>query len=818
MLRSSNMLHLLAPALLLSACASVPAQGGADAPEPATFLGHPVGQDFTLPDWDEVSGYLQALAAASPRVQMEQVGTTTEGRPFFLAAISSAQNLARLEQLRGHAAVLADPRSPAESVERALREGKLFLMISCAMHATETAAPQMAMELAWRLASSEEEPWRTARERLVVLLIPSTNPDGLDHVSHWYREHVHGPYEGSSLTQLYQHYAGHDNNRDWFALNLVETRIVTRLLYADWHPQVYWDVHQQGSRSERLFVPPFRDPLNPNLDPGVITAIDALGSRALWDLTRAGFQGISTGVSYDMWWNGGNRNVPVRHNVIGLLTEAASVNIASPVWRPLDSLRAPSGIGGQYAPSHRFPWPWEGGWWRMRDIIDYELAFAASLLGSLSREPELYLRNSLEAGRRNVERARGRATSAWLLPSDNRDRGAARRLAEVLLLSGVELHVAQGRLMADGRDYPAGSLVIPMDQPFATHVQDLFSLQDFPEGDAPYDVAGWTLPLLFGLRRIEVRGDLEGEWTRVLDPESAVAGFPGRSGPDHGWDALDSDSWRRVFEALRSGSGVAAQAGPEGLWLSVDEAGRPPRIGLYGPWSGSMDEGWMRWVLDEFGLPYARVRNEMLRAGQLSDFLDVLVLPSLSASSLDRGRAPGSAPAEFTDGLDPEGAVAVEEFVRAGGRLIAVGSSSAWAVDLFGLPLADAAAADPEFRCPGSVVRTVPEPHALTAGLPSSVPVFFSGSQAWELLSEEAEEDGRVLEVLLRWAPTRTLLSGAMVKPEAVAGKPAWLRVGHGLGTIHLFGFRPHYRGWSQAGFQLLFRALVLDPPAAGSR
>jgi len=669
----------------------------------------------------------------------------------------------------------------------------------------------MAMELAWRLASSEEPLWQAAREQLVVLLIPSTNPDGLDHVSSWYREHVHGPYEGSSLTQLYQHYAGHDNNRDWFALNLEETRIVTRLLYTEWRPQVYWDVHQQGSRSERLFVPPFRDPLNPNLDPGVITAIDALGSRALWDLTRAGFSGVSTGVSYDMWWNGGNRNVPVRHNLIGLLTEAASVNIASPVWRPLDSLRAPRGIEGGYAPSHRFPWPWAGGWWRMRDIIDYELAFARSLLGSLAREPELYLRNSLEAARRNVERARGLPARAWLVPSDNRDLGAARRLAEILLLTGVELHVADGPLRADGREYPAGTIVIPMDQPYATHVQDLFALQSFPVGDSPYDVAGWTLPLLFGLRRVEVRGELEGAWSAVRDAERAVAGFPGRQDGGAGMDALDSDTWRALFHAMSNGQGVKASASAGGLSLAPDPGGAPPRIGLYAPWSGSMDEGWMRWVLDEFGVPYVRVRNEMLRAGRLGELLDVLILPSLSPRSLDQGRRRGSLPAEFADGLDPEGAVAVEEFVRAGGQLVAVGSSSGWAVELFGMPLVDAAAADPEFRCPGSVVRTVPEPHRLTTGLPASVPVLFSRSHAWVLEEEQEEGGSPQVEVLLRWAPTRTLLSGAMVHPEAVAGKPAWLRVGHGDGTVHLFGFRPHYRGWSQAGFLLLFRALLLD-------
>ncbi len=188
------------------------------------------------------------------------------------------------------------------------------------------------MQLAYELVTSDAEPWVSARREAVVLLAPSLNPDGLDRVVSWYREIQGTPYESASLPELYQWYAGHDNNRDWFMLSLKETQIVTRLLYKEWFPQVYWDVHQQGSRRERLFVPPFRDPLNPNLPATVIAGIGALGGRILYDMTRDGFQGVSTGVTYDMWWNGGNRNVPVRHNIIGLLSEAASANLASPIY------------------------------------------------------------------------------------------------------------------------------------------------------------------------------------------------------------------------------------------------------------------------------------------------------------------------------------------------------------------------------------------------------------------------------------------------------------------------------------------------------
>lgn len=796
--------------LPLMACLTA-AEGVTD---PAAHLGRAVGADFELADWEEVSSYFEGLGAESPRVLVETVGQTTEGRDFLLATISSAANLARLDEIREAARRMADPRGlSADERAQLVAEGVPIVFVSCAMHATETAAPQFAMEFAHALATSDESPWKEAREELVVLVAPSLNPDGQDHVVSWYRETVGTPYESTELLKLYQYYSGHDNNRDWFGLTQNETRIVTELLYSVWHPTVYWDVHQQGTSRERFFVPPYRDPLNPNLDPGIIAAIGALGGRALFDLTAEGKTGVSTGVTYDMWWNGGNRNVPVRHNIVGILTEAASVNIASPIFLQPGRLGAPRGLG-EYGPSNRFPAPWPGGWWRLRDIIDYELAFGRSLLGSLVREPETWIDNAVSAAERAIERGRDEGPRAWLVPSDNRDRAAVRRLVETLLLGGVEVFRATEDFEADGRSWPAETLVLPTAQPYGAHVQDLFEVQRYPEGEPPYDVAGWTLPLLFGVRRVEVMGEFDAALEPVSEASAAVSRFPASELGDA--DVQDGDTWRRAIASLYAGERVVLGVGDEtrGRLLATDEAGEAwrelsaPRIGVYAPWRGSMDEGWMRWVLDEFEVPYVRVRNEMLRAGHLHDFLDVLVVPSISGRALDEGRDPGSVHPEYARGLDPEGAVAVEEFVRDGGSLVTMGSSAAWAIELLDLPLEDVTRADDaeEFSCPGSVLRALPEANDLTAGLPASVALFFSRSAAWEI--DEEADDERELDVLLRYAPTRVLYSGWIREPEVIADQAAWLRAQHGEGQVHLFAFRPQYRGWSQDAFELLFRAL----------
>jgi hypothetical protein len=825
---------------------------------PSEHLGRPLGGDFTLADWDEVSSYFRHLAQASPRVTTEKVGTTTEGRDFLLSVVSSRENLARIEELKQHAAVLADPRGRSpEELAAAVANGRVFLFISCAMHATECAGTQFGMAFAHELATSDAEPWKSAREECVVLITPSMNPDGLDHVTSWYRETVGTPYEASGLLKLYQFYAGHDNNRDWFMLTQNETRITSELLYKVWHPQVYWDVHQQGSTRERFFVPPFRDPLNPNLEPRIIAGIDSLGSRALLDLTRDGLSGVSTGVSYDMWWNGGNRNVPVRHNIIGLLTEAASADLATPIFLPIDKLSGPSGLG-TYAPSNRFPMPWPGGWWRIGDIIDYELGFGRSLLGSLARERAFWLQNAFDAARTAIEVNGREAPLAWVLPSDNRDPSAVRRLCDVLLRTGVELFVTAGGVSADGRTWPAGSIVILRDQPYGTHVKDLFEVQRYPEGDPPYDVAGWTLPFLLGVQRVETMALPEGELRAVTNVAEASAAFEGdprlKGAASDGVQRLadaevqysthDSGAWTSVYAGLAEGQRFRLWTSPEAerglldgtstdttVWglEQMESAGeapyvtieRLPRIGLYSPWSGSMDEGWMRWVFDTQQVPYQSVRNEMLRAGSLRDFLDVLVIPSLSPRQLDRGRAPGTVHPEYARGIEAEGAVAIEEFVRGGGTLICLDSSSDYAIELFELPLVDVAQG-PEagaFACPGSILRTIPDGGTYTAGLPASLPVFFSRSCAWREMDEkEREKHGRRAEVPLsiplRYAPTRLLMSGWVEAPEVVEGRAAWVVAKHGAGRVHLFGFRPQYRGWSQATFGLVHRAILLpDEP-----
>jgi hypothetical protein len=832
----SMVLLSLSSAPLLAQTPDAATARAANVTRPDDYLKHPLAADFMLPDWDQVRGYFETLSAQSPRVKLEAVAKTAEGRDLVLATISSDENIANMAALKRYNALLVDPRKATrDQRNEALDKGRVFLFISCAMHSTECAAPQFAMRLAYTLATSEDEFWRNVRDQCVVLMLPSTNPDGLDEVAKWYRRTVGTPFEATEMTRLYQLYAGHDNNRDWFMLTQPETRAITKLLYDVWRPQVLWDVHQQGSKAERMFVPPFRDPLDPNLDPGIIAAINLLGTRAQLDMERAGKSGVATGGTFDMWWNGGNRNVPVRHNIVGLLTEAASCRLATPIFQQKSELVAPDGLK-QYAPSNHFLTPWPGGWWHLSDIVDYEMTFARSLLGSLSRERRFFLENALEAADRTLLEGREGAPSAWIIPADQRDRGATKRLIDVLLATGIEVGIADAEVTADGRTYPTGSIAIRREQPYGAHAKDLFDVQRYPQGDAPYDVAGWTLPALLGVRRVEVIGRIDAKTHLVTSVDEALAAFrtDDRTG-DTSAETLsdrDSDAWKSVFSGLAGGRSYSfdTKTTMAGVFVGYAKTegdrdpteplviAKMPRIGLYSPWSGSADEGWTRWVFDTFGVKHVIVRNEMLRAGNLTSFLDVLVLPGVAATELDNGRAEGSVFDEFAGGLDPEGAVAVEAFVRGGGTLVAIGSSTKWAIDLLKLPLVDVTAAPEakEFNCPGSVLRTIPQPGSVfTSDLDESVCVFFSRGQAFRDMTDKERADSKSektkVDHLLRYAPTRLLVSGWIAKSEVIEERSAWVRAAYGQGAVHLFGFRPQYRGWSQASFQLLFRALLFE-------
>ena len=511
------------PLLLLAFWIPVP-QIDAQPVSPEEALGFPVGADYKVAGWTAVSDYLRHIADTSDRVQLEVLGKTTEGNDFVMLLISAPGNLADLARYKAIQRQLAYPDADRRAaLDTLCEEGKTVVLVNCNLHSTEIASSQMSMELAYQFATADTPEMQAILENVIVLLVPSANPDGLNIVVDWYQRTVGTPYEGAKLPWLYQKYTGHDNNRDWFMLTQVETQLLTRVLYEEWFPEVIYDVHEMSYRGPRFVIPPYFEPVNPNIPPLLQRTLSLIGAQLAFDLTSQGLTGVLSSAVYDMWWHGGFRTVPYRHNMVGILTEAARVEIATPIFQPHGTLKGYRRGLDKYTLRTNFPEPWPGGWWRLRDIVDYELSAARSILAFAAQNRLMLKKNFYRMGLQAIEKGLNEPPRAFLIPLQQRDWHTARKMLDILQRGGVEIHQANAQFTADGVAYPMGTYVVLMSQPFRAHAKDLLEVQRYPERrpspqsppERPYDIAGWTLPLQMGVRAVTVVHPFEADLTLV---------------------------------------------------------------------------------------------------------------------------------------------------------------------------------------------------------------------------------------------------------------------------------------------------------------
>jgi hypothetical protein len=651
-------------------------------------------------------------------------------------------------------------------------------------------------------------------------------------------------------------------------LNLAETKILTKLLYREWFPTITYDVHQMGSKGARLFVPPFFDPINPNLDPRVSQGIFLIGSHMAADLAAAGKKGILTNAMYDNWWNGGNRTTPQRHNMVGVLTEAASVRMASPIF--LD----PADFGGvtrgfkDHRQAINFVDPWPGGWWRLRDIVDYELVAARSVLTLAARYRPQFQANYRAMARDAIERGKAEPPYAWVVPAEQADPARAARMVGILRDTGVEVKRAKSPFTAAGATYPAGTWILPASQPYRAHLKDMMERQVYPprfaaDGTAepPYDVAGWTLPLQMGVRAVAVDGAFDAEAEpvdRVEPPHGSIIGD--KDSDTYSIDASSDDIFpvlNTLFRAglepdairlVRASKGVAPYKPLDGriivkpspkAWAALDgslskaavrlEAGKwtlpeglqveeeilgPRRLGLYQPWIASMDEGWTRLVLEAFGFPYTTLHNADIRPGKLRERFDVLLIPSIPENTLRNGYSRDATAPPYVGGLGPEGAEALREFARDGGTIIGLEDSCTYLIRELNLPVKNVVAGlkSSEFYGPGSILAAEITPRYKRGNGATADPVLWDVPDAFSVYFDRSlafEPTNPSAESLVHYARSSTLESGWLHGAERVQGRSALMRVGVGRGRVILFGFPPQHRGQTHGTFRLLFNAIL---------
>jgi hypothetical protein len=842
------------PILLSLALAAAPLAVATGVPPPEDTLGFVPGTDRELADWSRIVAWFEALDAASPRVRVANVGPTTEGLPFLVVTITSEANMARLEEIRRDNLRLADPRGlPDAEADALVARGKTVVALNHGIHSTEVAGTYSAIETARLLAGSSDPSLLQVLDETVILMLPSHNPDGAQKIAEWYRKTRGTPYEGANPPFLYQKYVGHDNNRDWYMFTQAESRLTVAHVYDAWRPQIVHDVHQMGSRTARLFLPPYVDPWEPNVDPALRAAVAALGTHVAAALTSQGKPGIVVNAIYDAWTPA--RAYPHTHGGVRILSEAASAKLASPVEVPFADLQPGIGYDPKIA-SWNFPDPWPGGAWRVRDIMDYQVAANLALLGHAARNRDFWLRTFLSVGRRAVT---PRKPFAFVLPGGHDDPLAAAELRRVLLTGGVELSRANEPFTAGGRSFAAGAHVVKMAQPYGAFAKMLLERQKYPDirpvpgapPQRPYDVTAHTLPLLLGVEAVAVEEPFEAVTTPVTDGGVVPGRVEGRgrffafdhepagllaagrllkAGVPVRWSTSAFTDDGRRYEAgtlLAPGAArgavdrVAQELGV--VAEGVDAAPSAyvlhrPRVGLYQSFVASMDEGWTRFVFEhQAEIEYTTLHDADVRAGALRERFDAIVLPDQSAAQIRDGNAAGSLPEEYTGGLGPEGGKALKAFVQEGGTLVALDSATAYVVAELRLLVKDAlaglgpAAADDddaapgpaEFYSPGAILETRVEGGSpLGHGLAAATPVWFESSPAFDVKS------GRVV---LRYPHQNPLLSGWLLGEQHLRGKAALVDVSVGRGRVVLFGFRPQYRAQSWATYVPLLNALYLS-------
>jgi Zinc carboxypeptidase len=776
-------------------------------PSPKDTLGFTPGDDRKLVSWASIVDYFKKLDAASDRMVFEEIGKTTMGAPFVYATISSPENLKNLEKYKDINQKLADPRweltsgsIPRDRVRRYIKNGKTIVLITCGIHSTEVGSTLSSMLIAHKLTSSNEPEIKKILDNTIILLVPSLNPDGVDIVKNWYDKTRDTPYEGTEPPELYHKYVGHDNNRDWYAFTQVETQLTVDKIHNVWHPQIVHDIHQQGQNGSRLFLPPYMQPVEPNVPKQIVEGYTELGNAMAADLRSKGFSGITTNSTYDAW-------TPARayshyHGGVRILSETASARLATPINVKFENLRA--GADDGYDPkveSPNFGPVWRGGEWHLRNITRYMTTAAFSLLNNAANEREKWLSRFYEIGREAVRpRKHGEVFAYALKQSFPHD-----ELPEILTRGGVKFKEASIKNLSKDGDIV---LLVDMAQPYAAFAKTLLEPQTYPdlldkEGHPipPYDVTAHTLPLLFDVDAVP-----------ILDKVRYSAGGWGRSRPSQ-LGCGTTDAGPRMYNAF-----------------------------LYRSETPSMDEGWTRFLLErskyairsEDGV-CTELRTRALKNKEIST-LSVsprtsIIFPDQPAAQIVNGYPKSSMPDEYTGGVGKEGVANLKKFVEAGGTLVFLNRSSDFAIEQFNLPIKDVTKglARKDFFIPGSILRTeLDTAHPIAKGMPKESIAWFENSPVFEIVGDTKAEPpalaggttmaastppayaGGSARIIARYPtdPSKILLSGWVLGSDKIAGKAALVEVRMGKGKIILFGFRPQYRGQSLATFPLLFNAI----------
>lgn len=839
-----------------------------EVPKPADVFGFEPGANYELIDNNQLEEYYRLLADASDRVILKEIGETYRGNDLLLLIISSKENLNNLDKYKDISKKLAKAKDVSDKEAKQLsREGKAMVWIDSGLHSTELAHSQHNPVFVYKMATGKSPEIQKMRDEVILLNMPMMNPDGHEIVVDWYRQQKDTEFALTNPPEVYHEYVGHDNNRDWYMMLQKESQAVSKMLYEEWFPQIVVNHHQMGEMPPRMFIPPFANPINPNIPAMAVRGTNLVGEHMANRFAGEGKSGVIQGITFNMWWNGGMRTVPYFHNMVGILTESTHRSPVPQEWTE-DDIPEKLVRGGDEIPMDEssifYPDPWEGGTATMKQMVDYHLTASMGVMDIAVKRKQEWLYNMYQMGRDAIEKGNESDPFAYLISPDQWDPAESVNLLKALKKGGIEIHRATSDFEYNGENYPKNSYVVYSSQAFRPYLKDLMEPQFYPDRrlypdgppEPPYDMAGWTLPIQMGVNvaKIEDHVDIDTKAVEKLTPfkgnvynrNSAGYLIPANSNmgmvavnnllkEGHQIDRLTEDVSLdgRIFEPgafyVGNSNYVQELLGDASRKYGIDIFGvdgkpdvqsmkiKQPKIGIYQSWTGSIDEGWTRWIFDNYGFEYDRLKDNEVRTGELETY-DVIILPSMSASRLLNGHEQGTMPEQYVGGLGVEGAYHLKKFVESGGTIIGWEGATDFLMNQFGLPVEDAleGISEEDFFIPGSLVKLRTDnsnPQAL--GIEEDHAGFFlRQSKAFSVVEpaevEDKKAEGPPVEVFSWYGDEDILLSGwALGEEEHLAGKPAAVRIALGEGEVVLVGFRPQLRAQPRATFKFLFNPIL---------
>jgi hypothetical protein len=841
--------------------------------KPSDYFGFTPGSDRNVFSYEQLVAYLQKLDAASDRLQMIEIGKSPLGKTMYIAFFSNPNNLSRLDELKSINKKLAlDDKLSEKQQADLIARGKVFVLATLSMHSTEVGPSQAVPLIAYDLCTTNDPLKLKWMSEVVYMIVPNHNPDGMDMVVDYYKKTQGTSYEGANMPGVYHKYVGHDNNRDFVILSQEDTKAVARIYNQDWFPQVFVEKHQMGSTGTRYFVPPNHDPIAENVDAEIWTWTGIFGSNLINDMTAGGCAGVSQHFLFDDYWPGSTETC-IWKNVIGFLTECASAKVATPVYIEPTELKVGGKGLSEYKKSINMPLPWEGGWWKLSDIVNYEIVSTESILKTAFTNRDAILKFRNDICKKQVLLGRTVPPYYYIMPAAQKDPGELVYIVNLLKEHGIKVFRLKNDVQTGNLKFAAGDVIIPLAQPFRAFVKEVMEKQVYPvrhytpngEVIKPYDIASWSLPLHNGVASFEIIEKIEGSEGMMKEIEGTftLATDPGKH-PYIAFPVTSNESFRVAFNAVSKGTAVWRTKAdtlvngkklPAGSFIVATPGNEParksllesisntpigmdtrcagstlqmPRIAVVESWFHDMDAGWLRFVMDSYAIPFRVIHPADIKTEDLSK-LDLIIFPDEDKSILLDGKMKtgetfyvAAYEPQYTKGMEKEGLGKLFKYLNDGGKILAWGES----VGLFeGYQTIQAdKETKEEFQLPFT---------DLSESLKKSG-VYCPGSLIrMKVANDSPLTLGMPLEtgIFYRGRPAfsttvpnfnmdrrvigvipeeNILLSGYCENVEKLANIPVMIWLKKGKGQMVLMGFSPQFRASTHATYKLLFNSILL--------